>query len=236
MPEPSDTHNAVVADVKDGLGTVLAVEEVFAEAQRIVRWHYQWMIVHEFLPKTVGAATMTDIVTHGRKFYAWRHDPYIPVEFSVAAYRFGHSQVRPSYRANFGTSASDVGQQFFAIIFDHTHAVADDPGRVVVYDVPLLVEARGTDGFDVVVVVDAPRALRLRRLVELRGMSDEEARRRVDAQADDRSRLAVADLVVDSSGSLEETLRQADDLYDELRSLSAVKQAASRDASVGGPS
>jgi dephospho-CoA kinase len=115
-------------------------------------------------------------------------------------------------------------------------AVADDPGRVVVYDVPLLVEARGTDGFDVVVVVDAPRALRLRRLVELRGMSDEEARRRVDAQADDRSRLAVADLVVDSSGSLEDTLRQADDLYDELRSLSAAKQAASRDASVGGPS
>ena len=120
-------HNAVVADVKDGLGTVLTVEEVFAEAQRIVRWHYQWMSVHEFLPKTVGAATMTDIVTHGRKFYAWRHDPYIPVEFSVAAYRFGHSQVRPSYRANFGTSASDVGQQFFAMIFDHTHAVADDP-------------------------------------------------------------------------------------------------------------
>nr|WP_228497642.1 dephospho-CoA kinase [Frigoribacterium sp. VKM Ac-1396] len=115
-------------------------------------------------------------------------------------------------------------------------AVADDPGRVVVYDVPLLVEARGTDGFDVVVVVDAPRALRLRRLVELRGMSDEEAQRRVDAQADDRSRLAVADLVVDSSGSLEDTLRQADDLYDELRSLSAAKQAASRDASVGGPS
>lgn len=115
-------------------------------------------------------------------------------------------------------------------------AVADDPGRVVVYDVPLLVEARGTDGFDVVVVVDAPRAQRLQRLVELRGMSDEEARRRVDAQADDRTRLAVADLVVDSSGSLEDTLRQADDLYDELRSLSAAKQAASRDASVGGPS
>ena len=113
-------HNAVVGDVKDALGAVLTAEEVFAEAQRIVRWHYQWMIVHEFLPKTVGAATMADIVANGRKFYDWRHDPYIPVEFSVAAYRFGHSQVRPSYRANFGTSATDVGQQFFAMIFDHT--------------------------------------------------------------------------------------------------------------------
>jgi hypothetical protein len=120
-------HNAVVADVKGALGDVLTSEEVFAEAQRIVRWHYQWMIVHEFLPKTVGAATMADIVTHGRRFYDWRHDPYIPVEFSVAAYRFGHSQVRPSYRANFGTSAADVGQQFFAMIFDHSLAAADDP-------------------------------------------------------------------------------------------------------------
>ncbi|MBD8139002.1 dephospho-CoA kinase [Frigoribacterium sp. CFBP 13605] len=115
-------------------------------------------------------------------------------------------------------------------------AVADDAGRVVVYDVPLLVESRGTDGFDVVVVVHAPREVRLRRLVELRGMDDEEARRRVDAQADDRTRLAVADLVVDSSGSLESTLEQADDLYDRLRSLSAAKQAASHDTSVGGPS
>lgn len=115
-------------------------------------------------------------------------------------------------------------------------AVADDPERVVVYDVPLLVESRGTAGFDVVVVVHAPREVRLRRLVELRGMSVEEARRRVDAQADDRTRLAVADVVVDSSGSLEHTLEQADDLYDRLRSLSAAKQAASPDASVGGPS
>ena len=115
-------------------------------------------------------------------------------------------------------------------------AVADDAGRVVVYDVPLLVESRGTDGFDVVVVVHAPREVRLKRIVELRGMDDEEARRRVDAQADDRTRLAVADLVVDSSGSLESTLEQADDLYDRLRSLSAAKQAASHDTSVGGPS
>ena len=104
---------------------MLTAEEMFAEAQRIVRWHYQWMIVHEFLPKTVGAATMADIVANGRTFYDWRNEPYIPVEFSVAAYRFGHSQVRPSYRANFGTSAADVSQQFFAMIFDHTAAGTD---------------------------------------------------------------------------------------------------------------
>ena len=100
-------HNAVVADVKASLAG-LTLAEVFAEAQRIVRWHYQWMIVHQFLPKTVGTVTMADLVANGRKLYDWRHDPYIPVEFSVAAYRFGHSQVRPSYRANFGTSATEL--------------------------------------------------------------------------------------------------------------------------------
>ena len=82
--------------------------ELFAEAQRIVRWHYQWMILHEFLPLTCGDELVADILANGRKFYDWRNSPYIPVEFSVAAYRFGHSQVRPSYRANFGTRATDA--------------------------------------------------------------------------------------------------------------------------------
>lgn len=61
---------------------------------------------------------------NGRKFYKWRNDPFSPVEFFVAAYRFGHSQVRPSYRANFGTSGTDLAQQFFALIFD---SAATDP-------------------------------------------------------------------------------------------------------------
>ena len=115
-------------------------------------------------------------------------------------------------------------------------AVAGDPGRVVVYDVPLLVEARGTAGFDLVVVVDAPREMRLRRLVEQRGMSPVDAARRIDAQVADDARLAVADVVVDSSGSLEHTLEQADRLYDHLRSLSAAKQAGLRGPTVGGAS
>lgn len=121
-------HNRVVADVRVSLGGLLTVEEVFAEAQRIVRWHYQWVIVHEFLPNLVGQSLVTNILTKGRRHYAWRNDPYIPVEFSVAAYRFGHSQVRPSYRANFGTSATDPTQQFFGLIFDPSQTSASDPG------------------------------------------------------------------------------------------------------------
>ncbi|TWX40731.1 dephospho-CoA kinase [Frigoribacterium sp. ACAM 257] len=115
-------------------------------------------------------------------------------------------------------------------------AVADDPARVVVYDVPLLVETRGAGEFDVVVVVHAPREVRLTRLVELRGMSPEEAVRRVDAQADDDARLAVADLVVDSSISLEATLVRADEVAEVLRSLSAAKAAGPSGPSVSGRS
>ncbi len=120
-------HNVVVADVTADLGPGFTTDEIFAEAQRIVRWHYQWLILHEFLPATVGPTTVQAVRTEGRKFYTWRNDPYIPVEFSVAAYRFGHSQVRPSYRANFGTSGSDPAQQFFALIFDPAAADPTDP-------------------------------------------------------------------------------------------------------------
>ena len=109
------------------LGPGSTVDELFAEAQRIVRWHYQWLVLHEFLPHTVGAAMTDDVLTNGPRFYTWRNDPYIPVEFSVAAYRFGHSQVRPSYRANFGTSPTDTAHQFFALLLDPAATNPDDP-------------------------------------------------------------------------------------------------------------
>jgi hypothetical protein len=120
-------HNRVVEDLRADLGSTLTAQELFGEAQRVVRWHYQWLVIHEFLATTVGAAVVDEILTHGPTFFRWRHEPYIPVEFSVGAYRFGHSQVRPSYRANFGTSATDPGQQFFALIFDPSATDLDDP-------------------------------------------------------------------------------------------------------------
>lgn len=109
-------HNAVVADVTADLGSSMTKEEIFTEAQRIVRWHYQWIIVHQFLPATCGDDIVDGVLTDGRQFYKWRNDPYIPVEFSVGAYRFGHSQVRPSYRANFGHAPSV--EAFIPLIFD----------------------------------------------------------------------------------------------------------------------
>ena len=79
--------------------TGVSCDEVFRRARRLTTWHYQWMVVHEFLPLFIGEATVDDIVRHGRKFYR-PEVVQIPVEFQGAAYRFGHSMVRPSYRAN----------------------------------------------------------------------------------------------------------------------------------------
>ena len=94
-----------------------------------------------------------------------------------------------------------------------------DPDAVVVYDVPLLAEAAADRPitFDLVVVVDASAETRLKRLVELRGLSEDEARHRISSQASDAERLALADVVVDSDGSLAETLAQADALYARVR-------------------
>src|SRR5215216_977466 len=108
-------HNRVVHDVKAELGPGFTAGEIFSEAQRVVRWHYQWLVIHEFLVKTVGDELVDDVLSDGPTYFTWRNDPYIPVEFSVAAYRLEHTQVRPSYRANFGTSASNPAQQFFGL-------------------------------------------------------------------------------------------------------------------------
>jgi hypothetical protein len=117
-------HNAAVDYVKDKL-ELKSAAQIFAEAQRLVRWHYQWIVVHEFLRKTCGDEVVEDVLTNGRKFYKWHNEPFVPVEFSVAAYRFGHSQVRPSYRANFN---GNPGQQpFFAMIFTPTPSNPADP-------------------------------------------------------------------------------------------------------------
>ncbi|MEM8534854.1 MAG: peroxidase family protein [Chloroflexota bacterium] len=89
-------HNQVVDYIKD----VTPDENLFEEAQRIVRWHYQWIVVHEFLPFIVGQDVVDDVLQNGRQFYRFQGEPFIPVEFAVAAYRFGHSQVRTGYRIN----------------------------------------------------------------------------------------------------------------------------------------
>ena len=84
---------------------------------------------------------------------------------------------------------------------------------VVVYDVPLLIEAKLDYPFDLVVVAMAPAEVRLQRLLTLRGMNVDEAQARISSQASDDERRAVADVIIDTAGSLEETQRQVDELW-----------------------
>ncbi|KJL46027.1 Dephospho-CoA kinase [Microbacterium hydrocarbonoxydans] len=96
-------------------------------------------------------------------------------------------------------------------------ALLDDPEAVVVYDVPLLVEARVDDPWDLVVVAHAPASVRLRRLIELRGMDEAAAQARIDAQVPDDRRLAIADAVIDTGGTVASTLEQVDALWERIR-------------------
>jgi dephospho-CoA kinase len=96
-----------------------------------------------------------------------------------------------------------------------------DPAAVVVYDIPLLVESRNEYPFDLIVVAHASPDTRMTRLTATRGMSATEARSRIDAQASDEDRLAVADVVIDTDGSLDHTLAQADRLWDQVRTTAA---------------
>lgn len=91
-----------------------------------------------------------------------------------------------------------------------------DADAVVVYDVPLLAEARAADPWDLVVVAHAPADERVRRLVRERGMAETDARSRIAAQASDEERLRLADVVIDTAGTLDDTLRRADELWDRL--------------------
>lgn len=114
-----------------------SAQRLFADARRLVTWHYQWIILHEFLPATIGQDRLDQILRGGLLYYLpaqpvnrfrtadGREMPRIPIEFAASVYRFGHSQVRPSYRLNFGPSG---GQPFFAFVFDdHENPASADP-------------------------------------------------------------------------------------------------------------
>ncbi len=87
-------------------------KKLFEATQRQVRFHYQWAVVNDFLPTIAGPEVVDSILPHLKKgtniavdkpdlsLFHWTKEPFIPIEFSAAAYRFGHSMVRPAYRLN----------------------------------------------------------------------------------------------------------------------------------------
>ncbi len=77
----------------------------FEAAQTFVRWHYQWLVMNEFLPRLVGTNLAAATIATPPYEFETEH-AFMPVEFSVAAYRFGHSQVRPGYLVGAGRGAA----------------------------------------------------------------------------------------------------------------------------------
>jgi hypothetical protein len=78
----------------------------FEQIQKLVRFHYQYVLLNDFLPRIVHSSVIADLKTNGKydqkklKFFHWKNLPFMPVEFSVACYRLGHSMIRPGYRLN----------------------------------------------------------------------------------------------------------------------------------------
>ena len=104
----------------------------FLIARQITLWHYQWLLVNEHLPQIAGQAVVSDVLARGNRFYRPPPgDAFMPIEFGAAAYRFGHSMVRPSYRANFtsgtGDSTSPTADPFFGLVFDATQPNFNTP-------------------------------------------------------------------------------------------------------------
>lgn len=100
-------HNKVFDLVKGDPGLQFSLETPFQAAQQMVRWHYQWLVVHDYLRRAVGQDMLDSVLdTSGPvpkvdlRFFHWKYEPFMPVEFSVAAYRFGHSQIRGRYKLN----------------------------------------------------------------------------------------------------------------------------------------
>ncbi len=92
-------HNAVV-DHEAAANPGLSGHALFEHAQQLVRWHYQWMVVHDFLPRVAGRQRTARILAGLRRTGFRPHHLYMPVEFSVAAYRFGHSLIPSELATN----------------------------------------------------------------------------------------------------------------------------------------
>jgi hypothetical protein len=148
LPRASDGPNtAIIADPRNDENLIIAglqcafilfhnnavewarangyADSAYAQARQLTTWHYHWLVLHEFLPQVAGQALVDTMLKKGRRFYKPRmREGFIPVEFQAAAYRFGHSMVRPSYRANL---KGDEGDPFFAMVFDPAGEGQADP-------------------------------------------------------------------------------------------------------------
>lgn len=115
IPDPRNDENLIVAQthlamirfhnrVVDKIAATTPSADLFSKARELVVKHYQWMVATDFLPRIIDQSIINDVFTNGRKFFEKdatpSHMPTMPIEFSVAAYRLGHSMIREQYNWN----------------------------------------------------------------------------------------------------------------------------------------
>lgn len=101
-------HNNVVESISAQVNAPVG-KELYRQVRETVTWHYQWVVIQDYLRKICGDAVVADILGNGRKFYcASDNEAYIPVEFSVAAYRFGHSMIPQKIQIQQGRPSLDL--------------------------------------------------------------------------------------------------------------------------------
>jgi hypothetical protein len=96
------------------------------KARRLVTWHYQWIVLNDFVARIIDPAVFSDLRLNGRKFYKFKGRPFMPLEFFVAGYRLGHSMIRETYNYN--------------------RVFSNDPGALVVASLGLLFRFTGSGG------------------------------------------------------------------------------------------
>jgi hypothetical protein len=90
-------HNKVVDMLDDD---TLCAAELFEQARQLVTWHYQWLVLHDFVERIAGPGLVDKVLHEGRRHYRFNRVPYMPVEFSAAAFQLDHTMVREVYSHN----------------------------------------------------------------------------------------------------------------------------------------
>ena len=127
-------HNAVVEWVLNNAPYPQDDRELFERARDLVRWHYQWLVGHDYLRTVTLPGVVDKVLLGGNRHFGPRDgEVYMPLEFSVAAYRFGHSMVRGfyDYNRNFGRKDGGPGAVIpfapFRLVFAVTGSARPEP-------------------------------------------------------------------------------------------------------------
>jgi Animal haem peroxidase len=123
-------HNKVV-DLLMATRPSLTGSDLFEEARRLVTWHYQWIVLFDFVERLTEKGLVKKIKQQGRRFYRFRSKPYMPAEFAAAAYRLGHSMVRENYSHNRVFRPGGVAPGSLGLLFNFTGKSGQIVGELV---------------------------------------------------------------------------------------------------------